>query len=108
MNRRGFLGLLAPAAAVLAAPALLIPRRTFFLPPAGGWHGTTLTATDIRRAQQYMRDADEAMQRSLMRDMDKLINPPVMLVDGKFRHYEGFNFLTTDRYGHIVPYVMNG
>lgn len=37
MNRRGFLSLLAPAAALIVAPELLIPRRTFFLPPTMGW-----------------------------------------------------------------------
>jgi hypothetical protein len=34
MNRRGFLSAL-PAA--LAAGELLVPKRTFFLPPRGGW-----------------------------------------------------------------------
>jgi hypothetical protein len=34
MNRRNFLGLLAPA---LILPELLVPKRTFFLPPKGGW-----------------------------------------------------------------------
>lgn len=38
MNRRGFLSLLAPAAALIAVPELLIPKRSFFLPPAGGWN----------------------------------------------------------------------
>lgn len=37
MNRRGFLSLIAPAAALIVAPELFIPKRTFFLPPAGGW-----------------------------------------------------------------------
>lgn len=34
MNRRSFLALL-PAALIL--PELLLPKRTFFLPPSGGW-----------------------------------------------------------------------
>jgi hypothetical protein len=40
MNRRGFFGLLAgAAAATIALPdiELLVPKRTIFLPPAGGW-----------------------------------------------------------------------
>jgi hypothetical protein len=40
MNRRGFFGLLgAAAAAAIAVPELelLVPKRTIFLPPAGGW-----------------------------------------------------------------------
>jgi hypothetical protein len=37
MNRRGFLSLLAPAAAALVAPELLVPKRSIFLPPSGGW-----------------------------------------------------------------------
>lgn len=39
MNRRGFLSLIAPAAALIVAPELLLPKRTFFLPPGGGWSG---------------------------------------------------------------------
>lgn len=37
MNRRGFLGFAATAAGLLVVPELLLPRKTFFLPPAGGW-----------------------------------------------------------------------
>jgi hypothetical protein len=40
MNRRGFFGLLAASAAVVASPELaelLLPKRTIFLPPSGGW-----------------------------------------------------------------------
>jgi hypothetical protein len=40
MNRRKFLGFLAAGGAIAAAPALLLPERTIFLPPIGGWpHG---------------------------------------------------------------------
>jgi hypothetical protein len=38
MNRRGFL-LAAPA--LLALPELIVPKRTFFLPPVGGWPDLT-------------------------------------------------------------------
>jgi hypothetical protein len=37
MNRRGFLSVLAGAAAAIIVPELLVPKRTFFLPPVGGW-----------------------------------------------------------------------
>jgi hypothetical protein len=37
VSRRGFLGCLAGAAAAIAVPELLVPKRTFFLPPDGGW-----------------------------------------------------------------------
>jgi hypothetical protein len=41
MNRRGFLAILgitvAGAAAGVAIPELWTPKRTFFLPPKGGW-----------------------------------------------------------------------
>lgn len=40
MNRRGFLQGLVGAAAIAATPALaeaLLPKRTVFLPPKGGW-----------------------------------------------------------------------
>jgi hypothetical protein len=38
MNRRKFLSFLGVgAAAAIIAPELLLPKRTFFLPPAKGW-----------------------------------------------------------------------
>ena len=37
MNRRGFLATLGLAAGALAIPELWTPKRTFFLPPRGGW-----------------------------------------------------------------------
>lgn len=65
MNRRGFLSLLAPAAALIVAPELLLPKRTFFLPPVGGW-----------------RDDYAAFhQRAYQRAWNNLVNPPV-LYDG--------------------------
>lgn len=36
-TRRQFLSILAGAMPLIAAPALLLPRRSFFLPPPGGW-----------------------------------------------------------------------
>lgn len=54
MNRRGFLKLLLPAAgAVAIAPELIAeiwaPRRTYFLPPRGGWHDVRLLTGEIGR-----------------------------------------------------------
>ena len=41
MDRRKFLTLLGIAAPVaLIVPELILPKRTFFLPPAGGWRQT--------------------------------------------------------------------
>lgn len=37
ISRRQFVGILAGAAAAIAVPELLVPKRTFFLPPPGGW-----------------------------------------------------------------------
>jgi hypothetical protein len=39
MNRRSFLRTLALSAGgiALVGPELLVPKRTYFLPPAGGW-----------------------------------------------------------------------
>lgn len=42
MNRRGFLKILGGAGVAIAAAELLIPERTFFLPPRGGWLQPTL------------------------------------------------------------------
>lgn len=57
MNRRGFLSLLAPAAALIVAPELLLPKRTFFLPPAGGWDGG-LTVAALRHAKAILAAED--------------------------------------------------
>lgn len=60
MNRRGFLGLVAAAVPALILPELLLPKRTFFLPPAGGWAQPSLAemwlnwAEDIRPAGVLM------------------------------------------------------
>jgi hypothetical protein len=43
MNRRKFLSLIAAAPAALILPELLLPKRSFFLPPAGGWTQPRLT-----------------------------------------------------------------
>lgn len=44
MNRRSFVGLLAATLpAALIVPELWVPKRTFFLPPAGGWAHPSLT-----------------------------------------------------------------
>jgi hypothetical protein len=79
MNRRGFLSLLAPAVALVIAPELLLPKRTFFLPPAGGW--TTLGATDIQR----MKDA-------LARAAELEVNPPLLVPNGVIGRYVGIDF----------------
>jgi hypothetical protein len=57
VNRRNFLSLIAAAApAALIAPELILPKRTFFLPPAGGWAQPSLAdiwldfANDVRPA----------------------------------------------------------
>lgn len=68
MNRRGFLSLLAPAAALIVAPELLLPKRTFFLPPAGGWGH--YTATDV------LMDYAAYWERAI-----RAYNPPVMHVN---------------------------
>ena len=60
MNRRSFLRTLALSAGGIAllGPELLVPKRTYFLPPAGGWlredpyaylmrHGAILGGPDL-------------------------------------------------------------
>jgi hypothetical protein len=44
-SRRGFMAML--AAGAILAPGLLIPRRTFFLPPIGGWGAHPLASLMI-------------------------------------------------------------
>jgi len=43
ISRRQFLTYAAIGAGVIAVPELLLPKRTFFLPPKGGWRGWYLT-----------------------------------------------------------------
>lgn len=53
MDRRGFLGLIASAVpAALILPELLLPTRTFFLPPAGGWAQPSLTEMWLNYANE--------------------------------------------------------
>jgi hypothetical protein len=63
MNRRNFISLATTAAGILLLPELLVPKRTFFLPPRGGWHkydyvhialGYVVTYEDIE-ANMYER-----------------------------------------------------
>lgn len=37
LSRRKFLGFSAAGAAALLLPELVVPKKTFFLPPVGGW-----------------------------------------------------------------------
>lgn len=53
MNRRGFLTLAGTAAAALAIPELWIPKRTFFLPPRGGWLPPRTSAIQEPYAYQW-------------------------------------------------------
>jgi|SRR6202789_2235916 len=56
MNRRGFFGLLAGAAAGVAVSdellELLTPTRSIFLPPAGGWIATGKGAGQVWNVSQ--------------------------------------------------------
>lgn len=53
MKRRAFLGLIAAAIpASLILPELLIPKRSFFLPPTGGWAQPSLADLWLSYAQE--------------------------------------------------------
>jgi len=49
ITRRLFLGLAAGAAGALILPELIIPKRTFFLPPPGGWRPQDYTQVTTAR-----------------------------------------------------------
>lgn len=83
MNRRGFLALLAPAAALIVAPELLLPKRTFFLPPVGGWGDTGLTVAKLQHAKALLRAAELA------------IDPPVIFELGNEAWYDLMAFGST-------------
>ncbi len=61
MNRRDFLRIASPlAAAGLILPELLLPKRTFFLPPTAGW------CPDIQQwINEDMRQAFLAAERNM-------------------------------------------
>lgn len=87
MNRRGFLSLLAPAAALIVAPELLLPKRTFFLPPAGGWGDHPMTATEVLM-RNFLAARDAAYRAAY---------PPVIVLNpAVFR-------LVNERYGPFPP-----
>lgn len=81
MNRRGFLTLLAPAAALIVAPELLIPRKSFFLPPVGGWHGN-MTATEVlNRMHKAWNELPANFQRQQFEYAMRLVNPPMLVLN---------------------------
>lgn len=84
MNRRGFLAALLPAAAALVLPELLVPRRSFFLPPATGWPAGVegLTAEKVRLAKKYLQQAEYI-------DRDDL-----PIANGVIGRYSGFEWRT--------------
>jgi hypothetical protein len=55
LSRRKFLGLVgAGAAALILPPELLLPRKTFFLPPTGGWAQPSLEQLWLDYARQVV------------------------------------------------------
>jgi hypothetical protein len=82
MNRRKFLGLLAAAPAALILPELLVPKRTFFLPPATGWAQPSLAdmwldyANEVRPAGVIV----SAIQGVLIRRPEARIQGPGHIV----------------------------
>jgi hypothetical protein len=74
MNRRGFFGLLAGAtAAAIALPEieLLVPKRTIFLPPAGGWIGRGNQLLTIKYiAEEAIRALHANMEFMAMIDLE--------------------------------------
>lgn len=63
MNRRKFLGFLAAAGAAIAVPELLVPKKSFFLPPAGGWKTYDLRNWNFGLDDFEERVLQPAMQR---------------------------------------------
>jgi len=93
VTRRQFLTVLAGA----SAGALILPRRTFFLPPPGGWRASDLsqylTSQDAwylpdypRDLKYYTRSADlsEASLEEMCRQINALTDGTVMRVEPRF------------------------
>ena len=73
MNRRGFLrGLLTVGVPAVVAPAalaeLLVPKRSIFLPPRGGWDL-------LMRARALKREMEEVVFQQMTRMRGDLVDP---------------------------------
>jgi hypothetical protein len=73
VNRRGFLSFLSAAATapLVPVPELLLPTRTIFLPPVGGWRGNGLLSIDLiaKEALRFFHQEMEFMA-TINRDYD--------------------------------------
>lgn len=54
MNRRSFLTIAGLSAAGLIVPELILPKRSFFLPPAGGWEQPSLAELWLNYARDIV------------------------------------------------------
>lgn len=74
MNRRGFFSALAGAAAgVIVGPELaelLVPKRTIFLPPAGGWIGGNRLVSLDELSREMVSMMDQVIEASKRIDHD--------------------------------------
>lgn len=104
MNRRGFLSLLAPAAAALIVPELLVPKRKIFLPPPGGWPNRIYGESWIDSA---LRMRGEAVDYAMGCDATVLSiyhGGRVILV----RDFKTTDVLGIEHDGSQVRYLKNG
>lgn len=60
MNRRQFFGMTLAAVAAAGLPAIVLPERKIFLPPAGGWFSHGLRMREVRA---YSISTDELLVR---------------------------------------------
>lgn len=87
MNRRGFLSFLGAAAVVplVPVPELLLPTRTIFLPPRGGWLGRNQLFTATYIANEALRILHENVRYTEFYDIgrDELVCRHDALLSGE-------------------------
>lgn len=98
MNRRGFFGLFTAGTAVAINPALaelLVPKRTIFLPPAGGWLGGNRLLTVDALVKDLLATFEQAMHES-----NQLAEQVNREYDESF--YRGDQWSADDRYSVVL------
>lgn len=93
MNRRQFLTSALASVPVIAAPAALlealVPKRTIFLPPRGGWIGadSPMTATEVLMRRAHMAcNPPLVVWGEMTTDIMVFGAGAVKWADGRFEH----------------------
>ena len=76
MNRRKFIASISQVGAAVAAGELLVPQRTIFLPPRGGWWRDFSTEDMCYRHMEMMWVTREVLENSPLRSLYTVASDP--------------------------------